>query len=121
MMAKERMTASGNSDPSQLSQTEQAKRLLEIVRTLATELHPQSALPEVGLSTLLDRELGFDSLSRVELLLRVERNFNVSLPPTVIAEAERPADLLRMLLAAAPVSLGVSSSDDACVVGLPAL
>lgn len=101
-MAKERMTASGNSDPSQLSQTEQAKRLLEIVRTLATELHPQSALPEVGLSTLLDRELGFDSLSRVELLLRVERNFNVSLPPTVIAEAERPADLLRVLLAAAP-------------------
>ena len=54
--------------------------LLEQVRQLALELHPHNAASlRVTLDSMLDRELAFDSLSRVELLLRLERSFGVSL------------------------------------------
>lgn len=78
-----------------------AEDLLEQVRQLALELHPRRrhAL-HVTLDSPLDRELGFDSLSRVELLLRLERIFGVSLPQQLLASAETPRDLLRALLAA---------------------
>lgn len=90
-------------NPGSLSRTEQ---LLSIVRTLASELHPGDRPLRVSLTTLLDKELGFDSLSRVELILRIERSFNVSLPQVLLAEAETPADLLRTIEAAAPAHGG---------------
>ena len=69
--------------------------LLELVRQLATELRRQSGMATVGLDSLLERELGFDSLARVELLARIERAFGVSLPEQALAMAETPRDLLR--------------------------
>lgn len=75
--------------------------LLEIVQRVAAELHPRRATaPPVTLDSLLDRELGFDSLGRVELLARIERTFNVSLPERVQASAETPRDLLHAIHAA---------------------
>ena len=74
-----------------------AQRLLEIVQVLARELRP-TARPAT-LDSSLDRDLGFDSLGRVELLLRIQRAFGVSLPDTLLADAETPRDLLRALLA----------------------
>ena len=78
-----------------------ADALIDQVRRLAVELRPGSGLSlEVSLDTLLDRELGFDSLSRVELLRRLEHAFDVRLPESLLAEAETPRDLLRAIAAA---------------------
>ena len=57
--------------------------------------HRQAAL--VALDSSLERELGLDSLARVELVLRVERAFNVSLPERALYAAETPRDLLRLV------------------------
>jgi acyl carrier protein len=73
-----------------------AEALLEQVRQLALEMHPQRGRSlRVTLDSALDRELAFDSLSRVELLLRLERAFGVSLPEQLLVGAETPRDLLR--------------------------
>lgn len=77
-----------------------ADMLLGQIRELALELQPRRAdTLRVNLDTALDRELGFDSLSRVELLLRLERSFGVTLPERLLAEAETPRDLLRAVQA----------------------
>jgi len=77
-----------------------AEALLQQVRQLALELHPQRGRSlHVTLDSALDRELGFDSLSRVELLVRLERTFGVSLPEQLIAGAETPRDLWRAVQA----------------------
>jgi len=47
-----------------------ASELLDIVARLAAELHPRRTKPAVTLDSRLDRELGFDSLGRVELIAR---------------------------------------------------
>ncbi len=74
--------------------------LLEQVRQLALELHPRRGRSlRVTLDSTLDRELAFDSLSRVELLLRLERVFGVSLPESLLAGAETPRDLWRAVQA----------------------
>jgi acyl carrier protein len=77
--------------------------LLAIVRRLAAELHsrPEEAI-QVTLDSALERDLGIDSLGRVELLARIEQAFGISLPERVFATAETPRDLLQAVLAAAP-------------------
>ncbi len=80
------------------SDDELTTRLLEIVRSLATELAPERARLPVSLDTDLDRTLGFDSLSRVELLLRLERGLDVRLSEQIYSTAETPRDLLRAAL-----------------------
>ncbi|HEY5682101.1 MAG TPA: AMP-binding protein [Sulfuricaulis sp.] len=70
--------------------------ILEQVRQLAKELRPALAsAPSASLDSLLDRELGFDSLGRVELISRIEHALGVSLPEHILATAETPRDLLR--------------------------
>ena len=77
-----------------------ADTLLLQVRQLAVELHPRRGRSlHVTLDSALDRELGFDSLSRVELLLRLERAFGVSLPEQLLVAAETPRDLWRAVQA----------------------
>ena len=77
---------------------DEALQLLEIVKSLVVELHPQDAHRlRVTLDSALDRDLGFDSLSRVELMLRIERAFSTSLPERLLAGAETPRDLLHAL------------------------
>ncbi len=80
---------------------ERSEALLDVVRRLAIELHPQRKhIIQVTLDSALDRDLGFDSLSRVELSLRIERTFGVGLPAQLLASAETPRDLLRAVLSA---------------------
>jgi len=69
--------------------------MLELVRRLTAELRRQSGVAPVKLDSLLERDLGFDSLARVELLARVEQTFGVSLPEQVLLTAETPRDLVR--------------------------
>jgi 1-acyl-sn-glycerol-3-phosphate acyltransferase len=77
-----------------------ADALLEQVRQLSLAMHPRRVRSlRVTLDSALDRELGFDSLSRAELMLRLERAFGVSLPERLLAGAETPRDLWRALQA----------------------
>ncbi|MEN8257537.1 MAG: AMP-binding protein [Thermodesulfobacteriota bacterium] len=78
-----------------------AELLIEEVRQLVSELHPESVYTlTIGLDSDLERDLGLDSLARVELLARIEKNFGVHLSEKVLAMAESPRDLLRYLLGA---------------------
>ncbi|WP_435099543.1 AMP-binding protein [Arhodomonas sp. AD133] len=75
-------------------------QLLEIVHRLVRESHPgATAPPAVALESRLDRDLGLDSMARAELVLRVERAFNVDLPEQALA-ADTPAELLEAIVSA---------------------
>ncbi len=79
-----------------------AGALLEEVDALARELHPGRRRKAFSLETLLEREAGIDSLARVELLLRLERRFGLTLPEHGISAAVKIEDLLEALGRAAP-------------------
>ena len=76
-------------------------KLLVVVATVTREARPHGALPEITLDSSLEKDLGLDSLARVELVLRLEREFSTSLPEQALATSETPRDLLRFLLASA--------------------
>lgn len=97
--------------------------VLEIVRELVVELHPNLIDPRlVRLDSDLDRDLALDSLSRAELLLRLGRRFKVQLPERLIGAADRPSDLVKAVLAASPAfaettrRLGLGKPDAEAVV-----
>ena len=76
-----------------------ADTLLTLIEDLVTELHAGKTLSFVlSLDSSLDDDLGLDSLARVELISRIERHFNVTLPQRDFAEAESPRDLLRSII-----------------------
>ncbi len=77
-------------------------RLLGIVRQTLSELRPHETQVAVGLHSALDRDLGLDSLGRVELWSRIEREFEVRLPEQLFASAETPADVLDALQRLSP-------------------
>ena len=65
-----------------------AAQVLGVVRALAVELQPRlERTLVVREDTDLDRELGLDSLARAELLVRLGRNFGVTLPESLLGEA----------------------------------
>jgi 1-acyl-sn-glycerol-3-phosphate acyltransferase len=79
--------------------TETASRLLEIVRELAAEIHPEykeSIKP--ALDSSLDRDLGFDSLAQMELLVRIEKSFHISLSEQILTTVDTVRDLLRAVM-----------------------
>jgi acyl carrier protein len=75
-------------------------RLLAVVARVAREARP-NVEAHVTLDSSLERDLGLDSLARVELVLRIEREFAASLPEQALASSETPRDLLRFVLASA--------------------
>jgi len=76
------------------------ERLLEAVAAVAKEARPH-VTPHVTLDSSFEKDLGLDSLARVELVLRLETLFGASLPEQALATAETPRDLLRFLRASA--------------------
>lgn len=77
-----------------------ADALLELIDALVRELQPGNRLP-AGLDSALDRDLGLDSLARVELLARVERRFAVRLAAETLGTCETPRQLLGAVAQAA--------------------
>jgi len=74
--------------------------LIRVALGLARELHSRPRPLACGSGTLdaeLDRDWGFDSLSRAELLCRVERDFKVRLPERLLGEAATLRDILTAL------------------------
>ncbi len=82
---------------------ERAVRLVAVARRLVEETRPEMrGRAYVSLESRIDRDLGLDSLGRVELGLRVERAFDARLPDGAAAKAETLADLLREIRSATP-------------------
>jgi acyl carrier protein len=77
--------------------------LIDIVRKLLREIQPQKRFA-LSLESRLDRDLGLDSLSRAELLMRVEQAFRTRLPEGTLNEAETVGDLLAALSGSAAES-----------------
>src|SRR5258706_2836136 len=87
------------------------ERLLAVVCAVAQEARP-NVEPHgihVTLDSSLEKELGLDSLARVELVLRLEKEFGASLPEQALATSETPRDLLRFLLSSAGHAPGSAS------------
>jgi acyl carrier protein len=80
-----------------MGQPTEASRLLAVVAEVAREAHPSMEV-YAGLDSSLERDLGLDSLARVELVLRLEREFQASLPEQALATSDTPRDLLRFVL-----------------------
>jgi fatty-acyl-CoA synthase len=70
------------------------KKLLSIVQEFIAEFKSERAQQAVNLNAQLERDLGIDSLARVELFLRIEKAFEVSLPAQLMIEAERLRDII---------------------------
>jgi len=83
------------------SAAETREQVLQVVRALYVELHhTQRGVADIDLESTLENELGFDSLARVELLLRLEQHCGVHLPETTLSAAETVADLLNAVITA---------------------
>ena len=81
------------------SPDEIARELLDILNAFLAETRGAGApVVTASLDSLLERDLGLDSLSRFELWLRVEHGFGVSVDEDALAQIETPRDLLRLLL-----------------------
>jgi len=78
-----------------------AQELTDVVGALLAELRGTAA-PWVALDAQLERDLGIDSLARVELMLRIEQAFGVHLAEQSVLEARTVRDLLSALAAASP-------------------
>ena len=71
-----------------------ADALLLAVREIMADVGRDPASRIVGLDSRLDTDLGLDSLSVAELLVRTEELLGVSLPDHTLASARTPRDLL---------------------------
>ena len=79
--------------------------LLQLVRDLADQLRPGSDFAQsLGIDHSLERDYGLDSLSRAELVTRIEGELGVSLEEGALSQAETPHDLLRAIRSAAPAA-----------------
>ncbi|MGD8619352.1 MAG: 1-acyl-sn-glycerol-3-phosphate acyltransferase [Gammaproteobacteria bacterium] len=73
------------------------RKLLDVVRTMVGEVHPHWKNLHFTPDTHLERDLGLDSMARMELRTRIETQFGVSLQESVAIAATTPNDLLRAL------------------------
>ena len=88
-----------------------AALLLEQVREVAAELRPHLAEVPVTLDSSLDKDLGLDSLARVEVMVRIERHFGITLPEQVFATSETPREILRAILGGAVTGDALAALD----------
>lgn len=80
------------------------ERLLALLTALSRELHPSRSIAgEWGLDAHLERDFGLDSLARVELFARIEREFGLCLGAEAFA-AETVGELFRLIAQATPLS-----------------
>lgn len=75
-------------------------RVMQTLGDLAAELHAGLRRQLLTLDSSLSRDFGIDSLGRVELIARLERNFQVRLDEDRAIVAQTPRDLLALLASA---------------------
>lgn len=88
------------------------RELLDIVQTLGREVKlPESALRNLSMDSSIESDLGLDSLTRVELIGRVERQFGVDLPNEDLAELRTLANVRDVVVASGQSATAVPSRD----------
>ena len=88
-----------DADLPKLDPKQTAQRVLDIIHKLTQELRrEQTNAPSPRLDSDFDRDLGFDSLTRAELVQRIEKEFGITLPEQTLAVMETPRDLLHEIL-----------------------
>ncbi len=93
------MAVAAQSEPA-LSPEQTARTLVDILNAFLAETRSAAGpLITATLDSLLERDLGLDSLGRYEVWLRVEQQFGVSVSDDALAQIETPRDMLRALLA----------------------
>jgi len=81
--------------PEQQTTTSNSDALVAIARQLAAESRSQrGALDDIDVHSDIAKDLGFDSLARVELFSRINKQFGVDLDDALFAEAVTLRDLL---------------------------
>ncbi|MCW8195098.1 AMP-binding protein [Proteobacteria bacterium 005FR1] len=77
------------------------RTLASVIRELGRELQlRESALRQLSTQTSIEEDLGLDSLTRIELLTRIEQRFNVRLSTENLAEVNTLSDLRDAILQA---------------------
>lgn len=77
--------------------------LLRNIGELVAELHPSwPKTRKIQPDSLLSKDLGLDSLARVELLMRMERSLNTTFEEKIFIDAETPRDLWQEIIKAGP-------------------
>ncbi|HEB98851.1 MAG TPA: acyl-phosphate glycerol 3-phosphate acyltransferase, partial [Thiotrichales bacterium] len=76
--------------------------LLDLLQELVTELHRGHCPPPVTLDSDLERDLGIDSLGRVELLMRIRERLGREVDEDAALQADTPRALLAVLGAPPP-------------------
>ncbi|MFP5507410.1 MAG: AMP-binding protein [Gammaproteobacteria bacterium] len=101
--------------------TSQAAALLALLANLVQELNPGRSAPAVTLASRLEQDLGLDSLARVELLLRIERELNLTAAEDAALGAQTPAELLELLgvKTALTAPLRAADSDETAAIEPP--
>jgi len=91
---------SSSSGPGRWGQKQLEEKILGLLRGFLIELGADRALRRLSPKAPLERELGLGSLERVELLLRLERDFSVKFPDNLMSEVETVSDLARTIMEA---------------------
>ncbi len=98
-----------------------SEALLSTVRSLYAQLHRgEPPLEGIDLGSRLEADLGFDSMSRAELLLRIGRRFEVELPDSALASIETLGDLAQAVSRALEQPGGAQERTAPAGVGVPA-
>lgn len=77
---------------------EKVQELLELLFTIIKEIQPHFKKDRVCLKDDFEKDLGLDSLTRLELISRVQENFHITLPQEALYELQRPKELLEFIL-----------------------
>jgi acyl carrier protein len=72
--------------------------LLPVIRELVGEVHPHWKNLHFSPDTHLEKELGLDSMARLELCTRVESSLGITLDENAVAGATTPNKLLQVIL-----------------------
>ena len=73
--------------------------LMKVIRSMVGEMHPKWRHIRFLPDSHLERDLGLDSMARLELRQRIEQQFSVSLAEKVAISCVTPADLLTAIQA----------------------
>ena len=100
------MATTGHSKSSSPQPRNVAEELVSIARQLAAQSNSQHAsLANITLDSDIATDLGFDSLARVELFDRIEKQCGVTLDEKMFAEAVKLKDLLPAIINGAPATM----------------
>jgi len=90
-----------------------SETVVTIARQLAEESRSQrGALSEITIDSDITKDLGFDSLARVELFTRLNRQFSVDLGEDIFAEAVTLKDLLPVITKGKVIPADVSKTKE---------